>query len=95
MHDEPRHGWLRVDFLDIQIQSRLEKYRFHSVYLFAEIRKVPPTASLNHLRDTLGMKHFHLRWISDQLTEQLRARVPLLEGMKVNTFRNVATGDES
>jgi hypothetical protein len=61
MHDEPRSESPSVDFLEIQILSGLEKLPFHSAYSLAEIRKVPHTIILNHLQDTLGMKHFHLR----------------------------------
>jgi hypothetical protein len=58
---------------------------------------------LNHMRDSLGMKLFHLRWIPDQLTEQLcvsgiqkcQELLPLLERMEANKFRNILTGDES
>jgi hypothetical protein len=58
---------------------------------------------LNHLRNSLVMKLFHLRWVPNQLTEQLRAsRIqkcqespPLLEGMEANIFRKIPTGDES
>jgi hypothetical protein len=58
---------------------------------------------LNHLRDSLAMKLFHLRCIFNQLTEQLRASriqkcqelLPLLERMEVNKFRTILTGDES
>jgi hypothetical protein len=49
------------------------------------------------------MKLFHLRWISNQLREQLRASriqkcqelLSLLERMEANTFRNILTGDEN
>jgi hypothetical protein len=49
------------------------------------------------------MKLLHLRWIPNQLTEQLRASriqkcqelLPLLERMEANKFRNILTGNES
>jgi hypothetical protein len=49
------------------------------------------------------MKLFHLRWIPNQLAEQLRAsRIekcqelrPLLESIETNKFYNILTGDES
>jgi hypothetical protein len=49
------------------------------------------------------MKLFHLRWIPNQLTEQLRASriqkyqelLPLPERMEANKCRNILTGDES
>jgi hypothetical protein len=58
---------------------------------------------LKHLHDTLGMKHFHLRWLPHELTEQLRAervkkcqdRLLSLERMEASNFRNIVTGDES
>jgi hypothetical protein len=58
---------------------------------------------LKHLRDTLGKKHFHLRWIPHQLTEQLRAERmkkcrdlrPLLERMEASNLHTIVTGDES
>jgi hypothetical protein len=58
---------------------------------------------LKHLHGALGMKHFHLRWIRRQLTEQLRAErmkkcrdlLPLLERMKASNFHTIVTGDES
>jgi hypothetical protein len=87
MHDEPRSGWPSVEFLDIQILSNLEKYPLHSAYSLAEILNVSHATIFKHLHDALGMKHCHLRWITRQLTEQLRAeslkkcqdRLPLLE----------------
>jgi hypothetical protein len=102
MHDEPRSGRPLVDFLDIQILSNLEKDPFHSAYSLAEILKVSRAAILKN-SGGLSMKHFHLRWIPDQLTEQLRAQrtkkcqdlPPLLERMEANNVRNIVTGDES
>jgi hypothetical protein len=49
------------------------------------------------------MKLFHLHWILNQLTEQLRTSriqncqelLPLLEKMETNEFRNILTGNES
>jgi hypothetical protein len=49
------------------------------------------------------MKLFHLRWIPNQLTEQLRASriqkcqelLPLLERMETNKCLNILTGDQS
>jgi hypothetical protein len=103
MHEEPRSGRPPVEFLDIQILSNLKKYPFHSPYSLAEILEVSHTMILKHLHDALGMKHFHLRWTPNQLTEQLRAermkkcqdRLPLLERMEARNFRNIVTGDGS
>jgi hypothetical protein len=103
LDDEPRSGIPPIDFLDIQILSSLEKQPFHSAYSLAEILDVSHTTILNHLRDSLGMKLFHLRWIPKQSREQLRASriqkcqesLPLLERIKANKSRNIFTGDES
>jgi hypothetical protein len=102
LDDERRSGRPPIDFLDIQILSSLEKQSFHSAYLLAEILDVSDTTILNHLHDSLGMKFFHLRWIPNQLTEQLRVSriqkcqelLPLLERMEPNEFGNILTGDE-
>jgi hypothetical protein len=68
-----------------------------------EILDASHTTILNHLPDSLGMNLFRLRWISVQLTEQLRtSRIqechelpPLPERMEANKFRNILTSDES
>jgi hypothetical protein len=59
--DEPRPGRPPIDFLDIQIRSSLEKQPFHSAYSLAEILDISHTTILNHLRESPGMKLFHLR----------------------------------
>jgi hypothetical protein len=67
-----------------------------------EILDISHTRILNHLRDSLRMKLFHVGWLSDQLTEQLRASriqkcqelLPLLEMMETNKFCNILTDDE-
>jgi hypothetical protein len=87
LDDEPRSRGPLIDFLDIQIHSSLEKQPFHSAYSLAKILDVSHATILNYLRDSLGMKPFHFRWIPNQLTEQLRASriqkcqelLPLLE----------------
>jgi hypothetical protein len=95
LDDEPRSGRLPIDFLEIQMLSSLEKQPFHSAYSLAEILDVSHTTILDHLRDSLGMKLFHLRWIPNQLAGQLRASrirkrqelLPLPERMEANKFR--------
>jgi hypothetical protein len=103
LDDEPQSGRPPIDFLDIQILSFFEKQLFHWAYSLAEILDVLHTTIVNHLRASLGIKLFHLCWIPNQLTEQLRASriqkcqelLPFLEKMKVNTFRNILTGNEN
>jgi hypothetical protein len=92
-----------IHFLDIHILTCPEKEPFHSAYSLAEILSVSHTTILNHLRDALGMKHFHLKWIPHPLTEQLRVTriqkchelLQLLEAMEASKSRNILTGDES
>jgi hypothetical protein len=74
MHDGFRSGRPPVDFLDIQILSNLEKCPFHSAYFLAKIPKVAHATILKHLRDGVGMKHCHFRWIPHQLTEQIESQ---------------------
>jgi hypothetical protein len=62
LNNEHRSGRRPIDFLDIQILSSVEKQHFHSAYSIIEIIDVSHTRVLNHLRDSLGMKLFHLRW---------------------------------
>jgi hypothetical protein len=103
LDDEPRSGRPPIDYLDIEIISSLKKQFFHSAYSLAEILDISHTTILNHLRDLLGMQLFHLHWIPNQLTDQLRVSriqkcqelLPLLEMMEANQFRNILTGDES
>jgi hypothetical protein len=94
LDDEPRLGRPPTDFLDIQILSSLEKQPFHLAYSLAEILDVSHTTILNHLRHSLGMKLFHLRWIPNQLTEQPRAS--MIAGKdEVKSTKNLLPGDES
>jgi hypothetical protein len=103
LDDESWSGTPPIDFLDIQILLSLEKQPFHSVYSLAEIPDVWRTTILNHLRGSLGMKLSHLRWMLDQLTEQLRTSriqkcqelLPFLERIEANKFRSILTGDGS
>jgi hypothetical protein len=102
LDDEPRSGRSPIDFLGIQIRSSFEKQPLHSAYFLVEILDGSRTTILNHLRDLLGMKSFHLRCIPHQLTGQLRASMihkcqellPLLKSMKAHKIRNILTDDE-
>jgi hypothetical protein len=103
LDDEPQLGRPPIDFLDVQILSSLEKQPFHTADSLREILDVSHMTILKHLRDSLGMKLFHLHWIPNQLTEQLRASriqkcqelLPLLESMEAKKFREILPGDEN
>jgi hypothetical protein len=102
LDDEPRSGRPTIDFLDIQVLSSLERQPFHSAYSLANILDVLNTTIFDHLSDSLGMKLFHLHWIPNQLTKQLRASkiqkfqesLPLIERMEPNKSRDMLTDDE-
>jgi thiol-disulfide isomerase/thioredoxin len=65
--------------------------------------EVSQAAVLNRLRNSLGMKNFHVRWVPHQLTTELQATklakcrelLPVLEALQKNNFRKVVTEDES
>jgi hypothetical protein len=103
MDVESQSGRRPIDFHDIQILAYLEKQPLRSTYSPAEILNVSQTTLLNHLRDSLSMKLFHLRWIPRYLTQDLRATriekcqelLSWPERMEANKFCNIVTGDES
>jgi hypothetical protein len=71
--------------------------------LAAEALDVSIATVLSRLHNSLGMKTFHLRWVTYQLTDDLRqARVAkcdmflrALEAIQRTHFRHIITGDES
>jgi hypothetical protein len=77
-------------FWTSKLCPNLKKNPFHSAYSITELLSVSHTTILNHLRDSLGMQLFHLRWLPHGLSEQLRAvrvqkcqeLLPLLEGIR-------------
>jgi hypothetical protein len=52
----------------------VEKELFHSADSLAEIVIVSYLTIIHHLRDSLGMKVFHLRWVLHELIPDLRRR---------------------
>jgi hypothetical protein len=81
----------------------LEKQPFHSGCSIAEALCVSHSTVLSHLRESLGMKDFHLRWIPHDLTTSLRQirmeicreLLPILKAHENNKFQRFVTGDES
>jgi DNA-binding transcriptional ArsR family regulator len=63
LHDEVQSGRPPIDFLDIRILVLLNQQPFHSAYSIAEALGVSHSTVLSHLRESLGLKNFHLRWI--------------------------------
>jgi hypothetical protein len=70
-----RSGRPPIGFLDIRIlalMALLDEEPFYSVYSIAEALCVSQSTILSHLRKLRGLKNFHFRWISDELTTGLR-----------------------
>jgi hypothetical protein len=103
LHDDPRAGHPPTDLIDITIVSALEREAFHSAHSLAEIVGVSYSIVIRHLRDSLGTKNFHFRWVPHQLTPDLRLRrreicgrpLLILEARELDSFRILVTGDES
>jgi hypothetical protein len=58
-----RSGRPPIDFLKIRNLALLDEQPFHSTYSIAEALSVSHSTILSHLRESLGMKIFLLRWI--------------------------------
>jgi biotin operon repressor len=80
----------------------LGEQSFHSAYSIAEAMGVSRSTILSHLRASLGMKIFHLRWITHELTTSLRQirmetcreLFPILKAHEKKLFQRFVTGDE-
>jgi hypothetical protein len=72
LHDEVWSGRPPTGFLDIQILALLDGQSFHSAYSNAEALCVSSSTILSHLRESLGMKIFHLPWVPQELAINLR-----------------------
>jgi hypothetical protein len=72
LHDDPRSGRPPIDHLDAKIITCVEREPFSSAYSLAEALDMSPATVLSRLRNSLGMKSFHLGWVPHQLTDNLR-----------------------
>jgi hypothetical protein len=61
LDDDLKSGHLPIDFIDTKMLSALEREPFHSAHSLAEVVGVSYSTVIRHLRDSLGMKNFHLR----------------------------------
>jgi hypothetical protein len=103
LHDEVRSGRLLIDFLNIRILALLDEQPFHSAYSIAEALCVFHSTILGHLRELLGMKNLHLRWIPPELTTNLRQirmktcreLLPILKTHAKNKFQRFVTRREN
>jgi biotin operon repressor len=101
-----RSGRLLIGFLDIRILTSLAllgEQSFHSVDSIAQALGVSRSTILSYLRQSLGMKIFHLRWISHELTTRLqqirmeicRELLPILKAHEKNKIQRFVNGGES
>jgi hypothetical protein len=103
LYEEVRSRRLRIDFLNIRILTLPDEQPFHSAYLIAETPGISHSTLLSYLRESLGLKIFHLRWIPHALTtssqqirmETCRALLPILKVRAKNEFQRYVTGDGS
>jgi hypothetical protein len=81
----------------------MESEPFQSADSLAEVLAISQATMLNCLRNLLGMKISHVRWVPPQMTSALQATrlakcrevLPMFEVVQKNPFRRVVTGDES
>jgi hypothetical protein len=75
---DPRSGRPRQSDLATGIAALLEELPFLSCRLIARHFRVAKTTCLSILRESLGLKKFHLRWVSHTIDPpQKRSRVTL------------------
>jgi hypothetical protein len=72
LHNEKWSSRPSFKFIDSKIIACLDRELFHLAYSIAEVIGVWYLIVLRHLRDSLGMKNFYLRWILHRLTNDLR-----------------------
>jgi hypothetical protein len=63
-----------IDFIDAKLLFALEREPFHSAHSLAKIGGVSYFTIIRHLRDSLGMRNFHLGWVQHNLTPKLHRR---------------------
>jgi hypothetical protein len=80
----------------------LDERSFHSADSIAQSLSVSHSTILDRLRELLGMKIFHLRWIPHESTTRLRQirmetfreLLPILKAHEKTKFQRLVTGDE-
>jgi hypothetical protein len=103
LDDEIRTGRLPLDGLDAKILVILDKSPFKSAYSIAERLRVGHATVLEHLHVSICFKPFHLRWVPDLLTDDLRekrkeharAMWPFLYAAQHDGWHHLVTNDES
>jgi hypothetical protein len=103
MNDFHRSGSPPIGHTDDDIRFRLRIFPFDTVRTLAETFSVSSTAILQNFRNSLGLKHDHLRWAPSELTYHLKEKravmyresLELLNMEETFGFARVVTGDES
>jgi hypothetical protein len=100
LHDDMGASRRPIDFLNIRILALLDEQSFHWAYSIAEALGVSHSMTLSHLRESLGMKNFHLCWISHELAASLRQirmepcreLLPILNAQVQINFKDLSPG---
>jgi hypothetical protein len=74
LYDEIRGGRHPLDDFDGKFLATLNKYLFESAQSMAERLIVAYSTVLQYLRESLGLKSFHLHWVQHLLTDNLREK---------------------
>jgi hypothetical protein len=101
-HNDPRSGRQPIDFIATKVLAALERGPFHSTHSLADIVGVSYSIVIRHLRDSLGIKSFHLHWLPHELTPDLRRYrfeicgqpLPILEATEFDSSRMFVIGDK-
>jgi hypothetical protein len=72
LHDEIRTGRPPLDAFDYKILAILDKYPLKSSRSIVKKLLIAHSKVLQHLRESLGFKSFHLHLVPDLLTGDLR-----------------------
>jgi hypothetical protein len=98
LHNDLRSGIPPIDHSNAKIIACLEREPFSSAPSLVEALEMSPPTVLSRLRNSLGTDNCHLRWVTHQLTDDLRQmRVAKcgefllrLEAMQRTHFRHIS-----
>jgi DNA-binding MurR/RpiR family transcriptional regulator len=101
LHDKICSGRSPLDNLDSKIVAILDKTPFESSRSISARLNVMQSTVLRYLDKSLGFKSFHLRWVPNQLTDDLRQKrkenasaiLPFSSAAKCAGWHHRVTGD--
>jgi hypothetical protein len=71
LHNDPRSARSPINHLDAKIIACIERESFSSADSLAEALDVSLATVLSRLHNSLAMNNFYLRWVPNQLTDDL------------------------